>query len=142
MADPIGLLVTTRAVKHLRLLAGISAVVLAIVAGVVLLLQAQSSELHRNVVSNPNVHVIEVTYRSGVDHARQLTFSDVDEIARVVTSVSDVASVIPRYVLPFGMSDASESEFFIEALAGDATKVIGVPVDAAGVAAAVDAARR
>ncbi len=139
MKDPIGRLVAGRAKKHLRMMGTATAAMIVLVAGVVLLLQAQAAELRRNVLANPNVHVVEVTYRSGGDGARQLRFVDVEEIARLTSNISEGADVIPRYVLPFGMTDASGAEYFIEGLAGDAGTLIGVSLDAPAVAAAADA---
>lgn len=142
MVDSVGRLVTTRAARHLRTLLGIASIVVILVTGTVVYLQAQGVELRRAVLDNPSVRVIEVTFRSGGEQARQLAFSDADDVRRLAQRVARGSAIVARYVLPFGMPDESGDERFVEGLAGDTAAVVGVDIDASGIATAADAPSR
>lgn len=130
-------LVTARSARYLRLTTASLAATLALLVGMLVLLQLQYIELGRNFTDNRNVHIIEVDFRTGTGSG-ELRFSDIEVIGSAARAGSaGPVSVVPRYHLPFGLPDSSGTTYVINGLGGEAAPLLGLgtwgPDAAAGI---------
>lgn len=118
----ISRLVGAKAAKHLRGAAVLVTGSLLLLAGLLVVVQAEYLQSKRDFRDNPSIHLVKVSSGS-VD--RTLTPRDVDAILSMAGG--DVSAHATRYELGFGISDRTDREWFVVGLGGDATTELGLP---------------
>jgi len=121
--------VTGRSSKYLRAVALLAAATLALVTIVTLFVEAQQSQIRRNLVDNDNVHIIDVTYRSGDDDPRSLTFADADVVLGAARAAAKGGAKVTTYVsFPFGIEADDGQTYFVDGFIGtDLSWLLGEP---------------